>query len=57
MGSSVNGADDEAPILSLPPEVLQHVCSFLHNQRDLASFHMVDTRHVNVLLSCASAVT
>jgi hypothetical protein len=38
------GADHKMSIFALPPELLQHICSFLHDPDDLANCHLVDTR-------------
>ena len=34
-------------VLTLPPEMLQLVCTFLEDPDDLASCHMVHTRSAN----------
>ena len=31
-------------LVALPPDMLQHICSFLEDPDDLARCHMVDTR-------------
>ena len=40
----------------LPPEILQHILSFLEDLDDIAKCHLVDNRHVHSdVLSCAAA--
>ena len=51
------GAASRTSIATLPPEILQNICSLLQDPDDVASFHLVDTLglHVSVLLSECSA--
>lgn len=43
--STRHGADTKVSVSSLPPNVLQRICSFLEDPDDLASCHVVDTRY------------
>ena len=37
-------ADSKTSVGDLPPEILQHICSLLHDPDDVANCHLVDTR-------------
>jgi hypothetical protein len=45
-GAGQHGADIKMNMLTLPPEMLQHICRLLDDPDDLASFHLVNTRYV-----------
>lgn len=46
--STRHGADTKVSVSSLPPDVLQRICSFLEDPDDLASCHVVDTRYARL---------